>query len=436
MTKRLEILSLLCVFLAFTQCTDRSLSPTEQAYEATTDTREHLFGDESLLMSGELAALDNEFGFRLLREIAADQPDENIFISPLSISMALGMTVNGAAGSTREAMLQTLGLDGHSMMTVNTCYRNLIDRLVGMDPLADFEIANSVWCRDGVTFEDPFLNACRSSFDAEVRSLDFSDPGAADTINAWVEEKTLGYIPEIVDSPLSPDLVAMLLNALNFWGTWTYEFDPQLTHDGWFYKSDGSRVRCRMMERPDDAPGVDYPGCRYTYVQHDAFQAVELPYGDSLFSMVVFKPRMGTDIDELVSMLDQDLWQQCTSNNCWTYGRVLMPRFELESGYDLNDVLTALGMGIAFSPGIADFSGICHYMTLWISQVKHKTYVRVDEGGVVASAVTEVDVPTGNLPCPPYFTMHVNQPFVFAIRENIWGTILFLGKVVDPGYLP
>jgi serpin B len=436
MTKKLKILLLVCIVVSFTQCTDRSLSPAEQAEEATTDLREHHSGDASLLMSGELAALDNEFGFRLLGKIASNHPDDNIIISPLSISMALGMAVNGAAGPTREAMLQTLGLDGHSIDMVNTCYRNVIDHLVGRDPRADFEIANSVWCRDGVLFEEPFLEACQTSFDAEIRSLDFTDPGAADTINAWVAEKTLGYIPEIVASPLAPDLVAILLNALNFWGTWRYRFDPELTHDGWFNRSDGSQVLCRMMQRPDDVPGVDRPGCRYTHMMTWDFQAVELPYGDSLFSMVIFKPWMGTDIEELVAMLDQDLWQQVMTNDCWTYGQVIMPRFELESGYNLNDVLTALGMGIAFSSGSADFSGICCDIPLWISEVKHRTYVRVDEGGVIASGVTDVDISTGILPCPEYFTMHMNSPFVFVIRENIWGTILFLGRVMDPGYLP
>jgi serine protease inhibitor len=433
-----KVLVLLSIGLALTQCTDRRSSPTGPDPSTDTTMRQRLHFDESLLTRRQLATLGNEFGFRLFKGMVGERPDENVFISPLSVSMALGMVVNGAAGETRDAILSTLGIDGYPMEMVNACYRSLIDNLVGMDPQADFEIANSVWCRAGVTFEDAFLNACRTHFDAEVRSLDFSDPGAADTINAWVDEKTLGYIPEIVETPIDPEVVMILLNALNFWGTWTYRFDPMLTHDDWFHLPDGSQTLCRMMQRPDPDLPFDPPGCKYAYLRYDyLFEAVELPYGDSLFSMIVVLPWPGVHVDSVIAVLNQDDWGVWMNSFCrrHTYGIVSMPRYELEFACDMNDALSALGMEIAFVPGQADFSAMSSYMLLWISKVKHKTYVHVDEGGTIAAAVTEVDISTGINPCPDYFELCVDRPFVVAIRENRWGNIIFIGKIVDPGYL-
>jgi serine protease inhibitor len=436
---RLSAVFLIC--LVFLNCGEHACPPDSQdfghaASHGPAESQEVKYYDESMLATSKLAGLDNEFGFQMFKEIVGLHPDENVFISPLSISMALGMTTNGAAGPTLDAMRTTLNLDSYPMCVVNTCYHSLMRNLEWLDPQVRFEIANSVWCCEAVTFEEPFLDACRTSFEAQVRGVDFTEAGTRDTINAWVNRKTHGKIPTIVNV-LNPATVVMLINAMYFLGTWAEEFDPGASHNDWFNLPDGSAAECRMMERPPLDPEIDLPGCKYTFLSHSDFQGIELPYGDSLFSMVLLMPRSGTDVDPLISMLDRETWDEWMGSFCITKGRLLMPKFELAFKYEdeMRDALIALGMGPAFDPGQADFSRICTYLPLWIGRVIHKTYIRVDEAGTEAAAVTAVDIPTGITPCPAYFEMYINKPFVFVIRENRWGTILFLGKVVDPGYL-
>jgi serine protease inhibitor len=443
MRRLLGLALVFLVCLAFVHCGEQSclLDSSDLGHASSgerPEAREVKYYDESMLPASELAGLDNEFGFRIFREIVGLRPDENVLVSPLSISMALGMVTNGAAGTTLDAMRSTLSLDQHPMCVVNACYYALMRNLEWLDPEVRFEIANSVWCCDAVAFEEPFLDACRSSFEAQVRGVDFGMACTRDTINAWVNRKTHSRIPTILDYPLNPATVVVLVNAMYFLGTWADEFDPGETDNDWFTLPDGSSAECRMMERPPLDPEMEYPGCTYSFLSHSDFQGIELPYGDSLFSMILLLPRPDIDVDEVISMLDRETWDEWMDSFCITEGRLLMPKFELGFRYEdeMREALTALGMGPAFDPGQADFSRICTYLSLWIDTVIHKTYIRVDEAGTEAAAVTAVVIPTGITPCPPYFVMYINRPFVFVIRDNRWGTVLFLGKVVNPGYLP
>lgn len=387
------------------------------------------------LTQEQLVSASNQFSFNLFAALA-EAADTNLFISPLSVSMALGMTVNGAAGQTLEDMLTTLGFPGYSIESADKCYRDLIDYLVGRDPAVTFEIANSIWAREGIPFEQPFLDACGLYFDAVARDLDFSRDDAADTINAWVKEKTHDKIDAIVPDPIPDETWLILLNAVYFLADWKYQFDPANTKDEWFHSQSGGQVNCRMMSRPayPVSPPETETYCRYSMVLDDRFQAVDLPYGDSLFTMTVMLPRGGWDVDSVVHWLTPERWDALTGSFHACTGVLRMPRFKIKYEATLNSILEQLGMGIAFGD-FADFSNMCKVRQLCITNVRHKAFVRVDEVGTEAAAVTEVDMgPTSVPPECSSFLMQVDHPFVFVIRENRSNAILFMARIVDPGY--
>ena len=379
-----------------------------------------------------LVAANNAFAFKLYGALAARESlDSNIFISPLSVGMALGMTVNGAAGATRDSMLAALQLAGVPMDQVNQTYRSVIDLLRGLDPGVAFTLANSIWYRS--TFETPgqaFLDATRTYFDAQVQALDFSAPTAAKTINDWVSEQTRGKIPAIVDAPIDPSVVMYLINAIYFKGSWTQKFDAGLTRDGPFTLRTGATVTASLMSHADTAPA---PARLY---RGDGVTVVDLPYGGGAYAMTIVLPSSPAAVDSLSGSLTESRW------NAWIAGLdstpviVTMPKFKLTFDRGLERPLADLGMGIALCDGggLADFSGMypgARPGDFCISSVKHKTYVDVYEEGTEAAAVTAVGITTSVAPSGPPRIV-VDRPFIVAIRERLTGTILFLGRVVNP----
>lgn len=413
MTRRLLIAGLMCLPIILLNCGDQSPSPISDVPPQLSEAEEHLVNSQNI------------FGLKLFREIVAEEADgANIFVSPLSVSMALGMTANGARGTTLEAMMNTLEFSGLTMGEMNSSYRSIIDLLTGLDPETVFSIANSIWYREGRIFKQEFFDTCATYFDAVVRALDFSDDAAVDTMNAWVEEKTNGKIDEVLEPPIPSDVVMYLINAIYFLGTWAYEFDPALTSEALFYLSDGSSVICDMMQQPGDEEESEY-----RYYSNDEFQAIDLPYGDGWFSMTILLPGVGVDIDSLISEFTPENWETWMASFEEKDGRIYLPKFEIGYYLLMNDVLGSLGMGVAFDPENADFTGMRDEGQLWISRVIHKTYVRVDEEGTEAAAVTVVEMTDS---VSDSFTMRVDRPFIFAIREKHSGTVLFLGKIVNP----
>jgi serpin B len=361
----------------------------------------------------------NAFGLALLARMVDTDERPNVILSPLSASMALGMTMNGAANATFDAMRSTLGFGSLSQAEINQAYRGLIDLLAGLDPDVRFEIANAIWANQDVPFHDAFFQAVSAAFDAKVESSDFASPATLAAINAWVSESTDGLIDSIVDS-LDPDLVMLLLNAIYFEGSWTTRFDPADTRAGTFTREDGSTVQVDMMS----LDGVELPlggGAGY--------QAVELPYGGGAFSMLVVVPHaFTTDTRAFLSGLDADGWDDIVAGlNPTKVDLVSIPRFTLDYDAYLNDALKAMGMGVAFGPG-ADFTTMSPVGDhLCIDFVRQKTFIQVDERGTRAAAVTGVGVgPTS------FLGLVADHPFAFAIRERLSGTILFAGMVGDP----
>lgn len=375
-----------------------------------------------------LIAADNDFAFRLLREVAAQTRGAapNLFISPLSVAMALGMTYNGAAGTTEEAMRRTLALEQMTVPEVDDAYRGLIDLLRGLDPHVQFRIANSIWYRQDFTVLPAFLDVTRTDFDAQVEGLDFASPDAPARINRWVSEQTAGRITSIVDTPLPSEDVLYLINAIYFKGDWTQQFDRTLTSPQPFHLADGSTVSTTMM-----ATGKPVA---LRLAGDQAVEVADLAYGGRAFSMTIVMPRDPTLLDPLVSGLTAGQWDGWVASLDSASREVSLPKFRLTSDLLLNSTLASLGMGIAFDclpPEMADFTRMHEPQEVCITRVKHRSYVDVNEEGTEAAAVTSVGIGVTSTPARLVF----DRPFVFAIRENLSGTILFLGMLTDPAAL-
>lgn len=373
-----------------------------------------LIGDPAF---SSVASANTRFGFKLLMDVRAREPGANIFISPLSISIALTMTYNGAVGETQHAMAEVLEIEGLNLDAVNRSNAALRKSLESREPEVELSIANSIWGRQGVDFNPDFLNRNREYFEAEITSLNFSEPQTPEIINGWVETNTKGKIKKIVQQ-IDPRTLIILINAIYFKGSWQQEFDKSKTRDGIFHLADGNEKRVPMMFREG----------AYPYFRGGNFEAAILPYGDGDedVSMYIFLPNHDSNLDEFLSQLNAENWASWLSQFHEVRGNSMMilPRFKLEYEVKLNDTLKALGMDIAFGGG-ADFSGMGP--SLFISEVRHKTFVEVNEEGTEAAAATVV---VGVESAPPSFI--VDRPFFFAIYDGRTETMLFMGTVVEP----
>ena len=350
--------------------------------------------------------------------MAAD-PEANVLVSPLSASMALGMALNGARGTTYDQMQATLGFEDAPLDTVNLGYHGLMTHLPAADSTVSTQLANSAWYRDGFAVEQNFLGAVRAFFDAEIAGLDFSIPAAADTINQWVSEKTGGRIEEIVESPIDDRTMLFLINAIYFKGPWKYAFDPQRTEDAPFHIADGQSQSTPMMDLTAEFP----------YGEAGDLQVVELPFGEGAFAMTVLVPGAASSIDAELASMDVRRWQSLLDNLNARRVRVVLPRFRVEYDESLKPVLQALGTTDAFLPNVADFTGISAASPqLYISEVKQKTFVEVAEEGAEGAGTTSVGIGVTSL--PP--SVIANRPFVYLIRERESGAILFAGVLRRP----
>jgi serpin B len=252
--------------------------------------------------------------------------------------------------------------------------------------------------------------------------LDFGNPGAADIINAWVSSETKGKIQGIVDPPIHPTTIMFLINAIYFKGDWTHRFPKDKTTQANFSGLNGASGPVPLMELRDTLP----------YAETDSYQAVDLPYGGRAFSMTVLLPKANHSVQELVADLSPGMWNQVVAGLTRKEGTVYLPRFRLEWGRELNDDLQAMGMVVPFGGG-ADFSGLSDEALqrgLYISKVKQKTYVDVNEEGTEAAGVTSVEL--REFANPDHFLFRADRPFLFVIRERFSQTILFAGVMVEP----
>lgn len=366
-----------------------------------------------------VATSGNDFSYALFRQLATSEAGHNVVVSPLSASMSLGMTLNGAAGATFDAMRSALRLGDADLGQIDAGYLGLIAALRGADPTTTFQIANAIWFNKAYTFRQAFLDTTRKYFDAQSQGLDFSDrAGSLATINGWVNAKTGGRIPTILDD-VRPDEAMFLVNAIYFKGTWQVQFDPKATSTEPFYAADGTVQNVPFMHRDQYiAPAFRAGGAR-------GLSMAELPYGNGDYAMdILLRPYVAKpNIDSVAATLTPAVFDSLVATLKDVTWALALPKFSVTYDRVLNDDLSALGMGVAFSPA-ADFSRLSP-TAMAIEFVKQKTAVDVDETGTVAGASTV----TGVIPVS-LAELRVDRPFIFVIRERQTGTILFMGKVL------
>jgi len=367
----------------------------------------------------DVSESNNAFGFKLFQTLHNDAPDDNIFISPLSVATALSMTVNGAKGQTKADMMATLQQNDISLEAVNDGFLQLLGLLPGLDPQVEVKLANSIWYRENFAVRQSFLDANDEHYNSEVAALDFGNPVARDIINDWVKDNTNGLIESIIDEPIPASVVMYLINAIYFKGSWLYEFDPEDTSPASFNLADGSATEVDMMS---------YGETKLNYFETETFQAADLPYGDSVYTMSVLLPKEGYGVDDIIPQLNNTSWDQWSESYIYQDMVFAMPRFEMEYKESLVKALSSMGMGIAFGGG-CDLTGIAD-ADLVIDDVKHKSFIEVNEEGTEAAAVTSVVIVETSVPQIP--AMILDSPFVFVIRENQSNNVLFIGKMMNP----
>ena len=378
----------------------------------------------SLADQQALAAANNGFAFKLLKQLAKEQPVANIFISPYSASTVLQMVGSGAAGQTKTEMQSVLGTTGLSSDAVNAANKEIAQSLNSGNTNIILTTANAIWYRQGAPVKPEFIARNQKFFGSTVAPLNFADPHSVDIINAWANEKTHGKISRIADGMIDPIYTRLFLaNAVYFKGKWADPFDAKDTKDRPFHLRGGSQKNIPMMTQTKT----------FTYRRGTGYQAVRLPYQDENLAMFVFLPDTNSSPEKLLGIMNSDPWQRVTKPGfSEKEGTVVLPKFKLEYSVELNQPLQALGMRTAFDMDKANFSGIA--TNLYISATRQKTFVEVKEEGTEAAAVTGISVPVASSPMPPPnpFQMIVDRPFLFLIEDKPTGTILFMGVLFDP----
>ncbi len=366
-----------------------------------------------------------DFGFRMFRQIAGEKPTSNSFISPLSISMALGMTYNGAGGGTKEAFDKVLGLENLLTTEINPAFRDLQTTLVGADKKVTVNIANSIWTDRKFEPKREFLSANTDYFAAKVQSIDIQSPDAVKAINDWVKQETEEKIPKLFDE-LSKDTVCVLVNAIYFNGLWTTPFKKADSKELPFTGFDGKEDKTMMMNR--SAHDFDYQ-------KAEKFTAVRLPYGDARLSMVVLLPNQNVGVGPIIKELNAKNWTNWMAKFKPMEGSVTIPKWKVEGTFELKQPLSDLGLGVAFEEGKADFTKMANVKVgeLFISRVVHKTMVDVSEEGTEAAAATGVEMAATAAPAPTErFEFVANRPFLYAIVDKQTNLTLFFGVFGKP----
>lgn len=381
---------------------------------------------EEIKLSEKTATLiksENNFGVELFKNMYKHETKhENIMVSPLSVSLALAMTYNGANGETKTAMEKALRLHGLSTEEINESYYNLMNALTSLDVKVQIELANAIYHDEGFHVEENFVSSNNKYYNALVTPLDFGNQQQSlQTINGWVKEKTHDKITSILDG-IEPDQVMFLLNAIYFKGIWQTEFNKESTKPFPFTTGKGETVQAATMQKTDVVP----------YYRNDLFSAITLNYGKGNYNMIVFLPNEGNDLNDLTESLDAENWESWVGSlNNSRKVAVRLPRFGYAYEKELNDVLTDMGMGIAFT-GDADFSGISTLERLLIDFVRHKTFIEVNEEGTEAAAVTAVGMRLVSVGPDDPIPFIVDKPFMYAITEKSTGAVLFMGTVKNP----
>jgi serpin B len=374
-----------------------------------------------------LAAGNNAFAFDLYRGLSA--APGNLFYSPHSISTALAMTYAGARGATAQQMAQALhfGLDDNRLHPAfNSLDRELASRGQGAKGKDGkgfrLRTVNALWGQKGYQFLPGFLDVLAENYGAGMRLLDFSAAEESrQTINAWVSDQTESRIKDLIaKGALDAATRLVLTNAIYFNAAWADAFSPDQTRDGTFNLLDGGKMTVPMMNRT----------AFFSYAKGEGYQAVALPYDKRELSMLIIMPAAG-QWNTFERTLDANRVEGIVKSLESKRVVLSMPKFKVEATFQLAEALRGLGMRDAFEPGLADFSGMDGTRSLFIGQVIHKSFVAVDEAGTEAAAATAVILPA-SAPIEQPVVLNLDHPFVFLIRDNATGAILFVGRVINP----
>jgi len=365
----------------------------------------------------------NDFAFDIFKRINdSGTGDENLFISPLSISTALSMTANGANGETNDGIRQTLHLQDIPETEINSAYKTLVPFLTELDPKVTIKLANSNWYRKELTIRNAFKQTLLEYYNAEVNPADFDDPATKDKINKWIEDKTNGKITDMLDQ-IPAEAVMYLINAIYLKADWQFKFDKSKTEKKPFYLANGNTVQTDMMF----SKGVDV-----TYFSNSSMQLIELPYGNGQFVFSVILPNNSSELDAIIASLDMVKYQTYIASSQTFSTQIRMPKFKITYKTLLNNVLSEMGMAQSF--GSADFSRLFEEsLPLQISRVIHQSFIEVDEEGTEAAAATIVEISKMSVnPNPQPMEISIDKPFAFFIRDRYSNTILFAGKLLEP----
>lgn len=369
-----------------------------------------------------LVRANNDFGFHLLKELTSGSPKENVFVSPVSIQLALQMTYMGAKGETKRQIAEALSLVGLTKEEIAQYSRHLLARLNGLSGEIDLSVANSIWVQKDTQFKTEFLDTNREYFEAKVEELDFSSPGAGERINGWVRKETKGKINKVVNR-LTPSDMMVLINALYFRGAWKEKFEKENTKKQSFFLPIGPK-ELPLMKKED----------RFYYLEKKGLQLIRLPYGEGReLAAYVALPRKGYGLEKLVAGLSWEEWKDWVSQMERARGLLVLPRFELRYEKTLSESLKRLGLGLAFDTQRADLSGIIDSpdQKAYFGKVNHKTLLQVDEEGTELATFPLMRTPSAEPPPEP-FEMIVDHPFLFAIADQETDALIFLGGIWEP----
>lgn len=378
-----------------------------------------------------LANGNTQFAFDFYKQIT-DQ-NGNLIFSPLSLSLALSMALEGAAGDTRAEMLQALAVEELADM-LGPSFNALLRAIEASQSDLEQEtkgdkfqlnIANSTWGQAGFEINPAFLDALAVNYGAGMYTVDYANDaeGARQAINDWINEETSGKIPDLIPQGAIDALTRLVLaNAIYFKGSWLYEFDEDATQKASFTLLDSSKIDVDMMQ---------LSGEHLQYAEVGNYQLVRLPYLSTDFSMVLLVPDEG-EFQAVESSLTADDLRAALQQMSSERVNLQMPKFDFESTIDANDPLKALGMQKAFDSGAADFSNITDPTSLYISDVLHKATITVDEKGTEAAAATVVIMGLTSMPIGDPIQLTIDRPFMFTIEHQPTGTLLFMGRVVQP----
>ena len=363
----------------------------------------------------DLVNENNNFAFNLFRQVTSEKSE---IVSPISITYALGMLNNGAAGETQAEINKVLGFEKAGADSINAFCKKMLTEAPTLDKTTKVMIANTIYMNKGYDLKSDFINKAKTYYEAEPETRDFHDGKTMDVINQWASDHTEKMIEKVLDEEsFNPDAVSYLLNAIYFKGAWAEKFDKNNTKDETF-KGYSAEKQVPMMHQEHE----------FNYSETDNCQALCLPYGNLAYRMTILLPKEGKTINDVLKNLTAETWQNYQIMDR-AFVDLKLPRFESTTDVGLNDIMSALGMPRAFDPNLADFSNFCNVPT-FIGMMKQVARIKLNEEGTEAAAVTAIGMMESAIEPsePQHVQFFANRPFLYVISEFSTGAIFFIGQ--------